>query len=304
MNIRIIIPCYNSQSFIQDTFVKIKSVLSMVDNHKIHVVFIDDGSIDNTLDLLTKLCNGVESYYVFSKKNGGEGSARNFGLDLDIEKYDYVFFSDSDDVLLKGFNKAVTKLNELKSDMLVCSYIQTDFKSSKLLKSYHQSTTNYNNAEAIKQFLYRNFVPGIGNTFFKKSNIRFSSHKLGADSLYAFENLCVSKSIGGISSRVYNYKIRKGSAMDSQSFDNIKVALTIKKYISNNLTSLKTASNFFLFNEVFGYYSRTNKIIKSKKYNIRFNWFLEISSNKILKIIIFTLIKNFRIFVNLRHNLK
>ena len=305
MNIRIIVPCYNSAKFIKSTFNNIKTVLEKNRNKAIvDVYFINDGSTDETKPILDKLCKKNKSFHVFNKINGGEGSARNYGLELNINEYDYVFFVDSDDKLMYGFNNAINKLIFLKPDMLVCSYIQSDSKSLKLIKKYSQEDKTYSTNFALKQFLYRNFVPGIGNTFFKKSHIRFSSHKLAADSLFAFENLCISKSVSGITNRVYNYKIRKGSAMDSQSFDNIKVALTIKKYILKNLIFLETASNFFLFNEVYGYYSRTNKIIKSKKYNISLNWFLEISSNKIFKIIIFKLIKNFRIFVNLRHNLK
>ena len=287
MNLRIIVPCYNSSKFIEDTFNNIEKVLNYNNHLNIHVFFIDDGSTDNTLSILNELCKELESFFVFHKSNGGEGSARNFGLDIKKEMYDYVFFVDSDDNLSDNFNYACIKLKELKPDILTCSYIQTDAESLTVLKTYNQISNVYSKNSALKQFLYRNFVPGIGNTFFKKGNVRFSKFKLGADSLYAFENIISSNYIIGHPAIVYDYKIRRGSAMDSQSFDNLKVALIIKNYISSNFKNLITASNFFLTNEMFGYYQRTNKIINSNKKLFDFKWFFEISLRKKLKIIIY-----------------
>ena len=225
LNIRIIVPCYNSENFVEETFYKIKEVLAKIYFCKCHVYLIDDGSLDNTFSKLNELCAETDNFYTLTKENGGEGSARNYALNIDKELYDYVFFADSDDIVMTDFSLALSKLIKTKPDLLVCSYVQTDSLTQKVLKTYNQPDISYSKEKALEQFLYRNFVPGIGNTFFKKSEIRFSQFKLGADSLYAFENVCISNSISGNSNTVYNYKIRKGSAMDSQSFDNIFVVI-------------------------------------------------------------------------------
>lgn len=298
MKIRIVVPCYNSENYIRDTFNNLKKVLKDCISFDIDVYFIDDGSQDDTLLTLNKLCNKINTFYVYSKSNGGEGSARNFGLDININHYDYVFFVDSDDYLLVGFKSALVELCTKKPDILTCSYIQTDSKSSKVLKTYNQPKKKYSHQTALKQFLYRNFVPGIGNTFFKKSEVRFSKFKLGADSLFAFENIVMSNSVIGIPISVYDYKIRSGSAMDSQSFDNLKVGLIISKQIKSNYKSLIIPSNFFLFNEMYGYYKRTNNIVKSNKKLINLKWCFEISIKKLIKIIIYKFIQCWRSIKN------
>ena len=298
MKIRIVIPCYNSENYIRTTFNHLRLVLNDCNSLDIDVFFIDDGSQDDTLSILKKLCSKIDKFYVYSKKNGGEGSARNFGLDININHYDYVFFVDSDDYLLEGFKSALVELYTKKPDILTCSYIQTDSKSSKVLKTYNQLKKKYSHQTALKQFLYRNFVPGIGNTFFKKSEVRFSKFKLGADSLFAFENLLISNTVIGIPISVYDYKIRSGSAMDSQSFDNLKVGLIISKKIKSNYKSLIIPSNFFLFNEMYGYYKRTNNIINSNKKLINPKWFFKISIKKLIKIIIYKFIQCWRSIKN------
>ena len=286
MKIRIVIPCYNSENYIRATFNHLRLVLNDCNSFDIDVFFIDDGSQDATLATLRDLCCKIDKFHVYSKTNGGEGSARNFGLDINANDYDYAFFVDSDDYLLEGFKSALVKLDTENPDILVCSYIQTDSISSKILKTYNQPEKSYSRHAALKQFLYRNFVPGIGNTFFRKSKVRFGKYKLGADSLYTFENLLISNTVIGIPISVYDYKIRSGSAMDSQSFDNLKVGLFISNKIESNDRSLVVPSNFFLFNEMYGYYRRTNHIIHSNKKLVNPRWFLEISMKKIIKTLI------------------
>lgn len=298
MKIRIVIPCYNSENYIRTTFNHLRFVLNDCSSFDIDVFFIDDGSQDDTLATLRDLCCKIDKFYVYTKKNGGEGSARNFGLDINSNDYNYVFFVDSDDYLLEGFKSALIELDTKKPDILVCSYIQTDSISSKILKTYNQPEKSYSRQTALKQFLYRNFVPGIGNTFFKKSKVRFTKFKLGADSLFTFENLLISNTVIGIPISVYDYRIRSGSAMDSQSFDNLKVGLIISKKIKSNYKSLIIPSNFFLFNEMYGYYKRTNYIIQSNKKLINPKWFLEISIKKIIKTIIYILILCWRSIKN------
>jgi len=116
--------------------------------------------------------------------------------------------------------------------------------------------------------------------------------------LYTFENLLISNTVIGIPISVYDYKIRTGSAMDSQSFDNLKVGLIISKQIKSSYKSLIIPSNFFLFNDMYGYYQRTNNIINSNKRLINLKWFFEISLKKIIKIIIYKLILCWRSIKN------
>jgi len=76
--VTVIVPAYNEEKTIADSFA---SVLSL-NYPSLEVIFVDDGSNDQTLEVVTE----VRSRYpatevvVLSKPNGGKASALNFGL--------------------------------------------------------------------------------------------------------------------------------------------------------------------------------------------------------------------------------
>lgn len=75
--VSIIIPAWNEGPCIQST---IKSALDLnYPRDKLEVIVVDDGSTDNTYEL----AKAVRSPYVrvFKKKNGGKGSALNYGIE-------------------------------------------------------------------------------------------------------------------------------------------------------------------------------------------------------------------------------
>lgn len=92
--ISIIIPCYNASKFIKET---LTSILAQ-DIHDIEVVIIDDGSTDNTQELVAGISEKVKYHY---QTNKGVSYSRNMGLSLSRGKY--VIFFDADDLMSKTF---------------------------------------------------------------------------------------------------------------------------------------------------------------------------------------------------------
>jgi glycosyltransferase involved in cell wall biosynthesis len=291
MIVRIVVPCYNSEGFVRETFVKIQDVLSEFNQNCIDVIFVNDGSTDGTGKLLDRLAYKISNVSVLHKSNGGEGSARNFGLEFKGRSYDYAFFVDSDDWMLEEFILAYRYLLNDKPDMLIASYIQSDWNSGAVIKEYNQIRKRYTKLEALEQFMLRNLVPGIGNTFFKKSSIRFTDSSLGSDSYYVFENLLIGNKITGIDQIVYNYRIRSGSAMSSSSVDNILIATNIVEHVGRAHPSLRHAASFFYFNEIIGYYQRTKRFYEVDQSLFSFRWFFKISLRKQIKVILYSLKK-------------
>jgi glycosyltransferase involved in cell wall biosynthesis len=72
--ITVITPVYNGADFIQET---VYSVLENSQNHEIEYIVVNDGSTDQTLEKLTTFGDRIK---VFTKINGGESSAVNYGL--------------------------------------------------------------------------------------------------------------------------------------------------------------------------------------------------------------------------------
>ncbi|MGE7809772.1 glycosyl transferase family 2 protein [Lysinibacillus capsici] len=91
MEVSVIIPAYNAADYIQET---IESVLNQTKKCK-EIIVIDDGSIDNTVDIVRKLQIGTSCISLYSQKNLGASSARNFGVTN--ANSDWLLFLDADD---------------------------------------------------------------------------------------------------------------------------------------------------------------------------------------------------------------
>ena len=90
--VSVIIPAYNAASFVQET---IKSVLDQT-FHDFELIVVDDGSTDQTSEIIKKYKDKRIRY--FFKSNSGVSETRNFGLEN--AKGDVVAFLDADDLFL------------------------------------------------------------------------------------------------------------------------------------------------------------------------------------------------------------
>lgn len=77
MDISFLMPAYNNEATVVNS---IKSVLNQKTDLIFEIIFVDDGSTDNTYYLAEKFLKGHENIKLIQKKNGGEASALNEGL--------------------------------------------------------------------------------------------------------------------------------------------------------------------------------------------------------------------------------
>lgn len=90
-----IIPTYNNAATI---IAAIESVIRQT-YRDTEIVIVDDGSSDNTQDVISGYIEKGKVHY-YKKQNGGCGSARNYGLQH--AQGDYIAFLDADDEWLPG----------------------------------------------------------------------------------------------------------------------------------------------------------------------------------------------------------
>jgi len=91
--ISIIIPTYNSSSFIEET---IGSIAAQT-RQDLELIVVDDGSTDDTVEMISGMAYPVK---LVRQQNRGRGAARNNGVSQATGEY--IAFLDHDDLLLPG----------------------------------------------------------------------------------------------------------------------------------------------------------------------------------------------------------
>ncbi len=101
--ITVTMPAYNASKYINEA---IKSVLDQ-DYESFELLILDDGSTDNTWDVIQKYKKDPRVRIYRNKKNTGGGAARNKTIRL--AKGKYISFCDADDLMLPGNLKTLSQ---------------------------------------------------------------------------------------------------------------------------------------------------------------------------------------------------
>lgn len=116
VKISIIMPVYNIEKYLKEC---LDSILNQT-FRDYEIICVDDGSKDNSLNILNEYAKKDSRFKIISQENAGAGAARNNGLKL--AQGEYVQFLDADDyfeptMLEEMYNKA----QEFGADLVVCS---------------------------------------------------------------------------------------------------------------------------------------------------------------------------------------
>lgn len=111
--ISIIIPFYNSASFLEDAII---SIVSQSCDYE--AIFIDDGSKDNGFKIVEKYIASNSRIKLIRQRNQGASRARANGVKVARGKW--IAFLDADDLLLDSFSETVNKwCREFSGDVIV-----------------------------------------------------------------------------------------------------------------------------------------------------------------------------------------
>ena len=125
--VSVIVPVYNVEKYIE------KCLDSLVNQtlNNIEIIVVNDGSKDNSQDIIDKYCKKYKNIKSFIKENGGLSDARNAGLDICTGEY--ITFVDSDDLIDKDFIKILYDISKQKdADIVACSTKR--FKNEPIIK--------------------------------------------------------------------------------------------------------------------------------------------------------------------------
>lgn len=114
VKISVVIPVYNVENYLRECLDSI--VNQSLDD--IEIICVNDGSTDNSLDILKEYESADSRLKVITQENKGAGGARNTALK--IVNGEYVYFMDSDDTLeLDAFEKLYHLAIESDADFII-----------------------------------------------------------------------------------------------------------------------------------------------------------------------------------------
>ena len=119
VRISVIVPVYNCEDYLEES---LGSLLNQTFKD-IEIICIDDGSNDNSLDILKNIASSDSRIKVFTQENQGAGAARNYGMKK--ASGDYIYFFDADDFLEKdALEKAYSNAIKNDSDIVFFKFDQ------------------------------------------------------------------------------------------------------------------------------------------------------------------------------------
>jgi len=214
IKISIIVPMYNVEKYL------LKCLDSLVNQtlKDIEIICINDGSTDNSLEILNNYAQNDSRIKVINKENGGVSSARNSGLDIAEGKY--VMFVDSDDWLeLNACELAYNEITRFDSDLLVFDIYNANVDGTKQishwLRTFLKNEIFYFNSCPEKFFYSQTSIWG---KLFKKSLLfnKFNANlKKGEDTAYFWQTCLYNPKISVLNLPLYNYLANPQSAMFS-----------------------------------------------------------------------------------------
>ena len=195
----IIVPVYNVEIYLKECL----DSLSNQTFKDIEIICINDGSSDNSLDILNECREEDNRIRVINQENKGTGASRNQGLD--IAKGKYVYFLDSDDFIDLNALKDLYEIAEKTYCDLIIFKTRNFYDKSKEYFDLEYHMMSFLNPLENTSFHYSVLEKNLSHIdvtvytkFFKRSllsNIRFKEDKIFEDNLFTFECIFNTKKI-------------------------------------------------------------------------------------------------------------
>ena len=290
--VSIVVPVYNTSKYLQDC---INSLLSQT-YENIEILIVNDGSTDNSLEKIN-FYKQNKKIKIFSKKNGGLSSARNFGISKSSGKY--ICFVDSDDYVSNFYVERLLSCFENNDiDACVCNFlfvsgnnikknISIDKKIGNNLdfwEIYYNISSIYSTVTWNKMFLRRTL-----------EDVLFIEGALHEDEFFINTYLTRKRKIVFINDYLYFYRYNPNSIMHSKSnkqklsFFAMKFNLErTKLFLESNNTFSKKSFNDCIFGYIYSNRSQRKeykkeinslrKTIKCNEKKYRYFWSLSLKS--------------------------
>lgn len=214
----VVIPVYNTAAYLEQA---LDSILTQ-DYLDFEIIAINDGSQDESGKLLNSYKNKDSRIRVYHRENSGLSATRNFGFKK--ASGSYVYFFDSDDILVQGaFKRLVNLLKSTGSEIIAFSgrYIDENGNIIHSEKSLEKAEvpepitgekllvdmiTSDIYSPVVSMYMYR-------RSFLQNNQLTFQEGYIHEDEFYTIKALCTADRALSVSDVLYEHRLRDGSIM-------------------------------------------------------------------------------------------
>lgn len=219
--ITIIIPVYNGEKYIKRC---IDSILKQTYKN-IEIILIDDGSKDNTANIVKKSYYDKVNYYY--KTNSGVSDSRNYGIHKTTG--DIIFFMDVDDYFCNEnyIEKALMYMDENNVKILKTAFLYEDKKREKHQQEIYNLKDGVYDSEYVKKIsCFTNIFNSVWACFFDREVIKDSKVLFNTNLFYEedyeffIKTISLVENIGCFNFFGYCYAYNEKSVTKKINFEN------------------------------------------------------------------------------------
>ena len=289
IKISVVVPAYNVEKYIE------KALRSIMEQSlkEIEIIVINDGSKDNTLNIIKKLILEDSRIVLIDKKNGGVSQARNDGIKK--ARGEYISFIDGDDWIEKDFYKDCYKYGVKNNLDIIATDAYIDYfrkKRTKYLKEF-ETEEIISGKKYLSQLYKNNCLKVVWNKIIKK-DIFIKNNLFFLENVPSGEDMNLTIKLGYVTSRIgkvnkaYYHYIQYPQSVTKQktankiypflkSFDDIREF--IKKIDDNLLKQDEEKIYKYEVNSIQNFVVKDSDW-KNKEYVKAVEIFLELTKNK------------------------
>ena len=228
IDISILMPVYNAEKYLNETIDTIKN--QSFSNWEL--IIVDDGSIDNSKEICTKLMNDDKRIKYIFQENLGVSHTRNVALENAQGKY--IVFVDSDDLIHEDYLKIlINSIEKNNSDISVCNFIERKISNTGKVEDINRE---FCPKEVMEMAEMKDYIMDFGNSgllnplwnkiyknqIIKENNITFDEKvETGEDFIFNLQYFRKVKKISFIKDSLYYYIRRNNNSITYKYIENM-----------------------------------------------------------------------------------
>ena len=223
--ISIIVPIYNVEQYLGKC---VDSLFATAGIERTEIILIDDGSTDGSGLLADSYAERYDYVTCYHKTNGGLSDARNYGIKKATGKY--VFFFDSDDMIISDAFKSVIEAAEVNdADILQWDGVCIDTEDNEITTDYsrrivHRGLSDDGKVitgldmiktqlESVKDCPFVVWLRAYKRSYLEQNGFQFEKGWIHEDELWSPVVLTKAESVLYLPKKVYCYRVREYSIM-------------------------------------------------------------------------------------------